>query len=79
MFYPQYFNTRSQDLEDAYHDAGQFYWGSAEAFKVEKPFFSKVASPFILPRYLVQDIDTSEDWVQAEMMYQVLKQAGKIL
>lgn len=78
MFYPQYFNTRSQDLEEAYHDAGQFYWGKAEAFKREKPIFSNDSSPFILPRYLVQDIDTPEDWTQAEMMYQVLRQAGKI-
>ncbi len=26
MFTPEYFTTRSQDLEEAYHDAGQFYW-----------------------------------------------------
>lgn len=78
MFYPQYFNTRSQDLEEAYHDAGQFYWGEVEAFKIEKPIFSNDAAPFVLPRYLVQDIDTPEDWTQAEMMYQVLRQAGKI-
>jgi len=78
MFYPQYFNTRSQDLEEAYHDAGQFYWGKAEAFKIEKPIFSNDAVPFILHRYLVQDIDTEEDWTQTELMYQVLKQSGKI-
>jgi len=78
MFYPQYFNTRSQDLEEAYHDAGQFYWGKAEAFKIEKAIFSNDAVPYILPRYLVQDIDTSEDWTQAEMMHEVLKRSGKI-
>jgi len=76
MFYPEYFNTRSQDLEESYHDAGQFYWGKAEAFKKLTPLFSENASPFILPRHLVQDIDTPEDWLRAEMMYQVLQQSG---
>jgi N-acylneuraminate cytidylyltransferase len=76
MFYPEHLNTRSQDLEEAYHDAGQFYWGKAEAFKQLKPLFSEHASPFLLPRHLVQDIDTQEDWVRAEMMYQVLQKSG---
>jgi len=76
MFFPEYFNTRSQNLEEAYHDAGQFYWGKAEAFKQHKPIFSEHASPFILPRHLVQDIDTQEDWLRAEMMYQVLHKSG---
>jgi N-acylneuraminate cytidylyltransferase len=78
MFYPEQFNTRSQDLEEAYHDAGQFYWGRAEAFKAQKPLFSEAASPYVLPGYMVQDIDTLEDWTRAEMMYQVIKRLGII-
>lgn len=78
MFSPEHFNTRSQDLEEAYHDAGQFYWGKAAAWKAEQPIFSDQASAFILPRYLVQDIDNSEDWKRAELMYQVLKKSGDI-
>ena len=74
MFYPEHFNTRSQDLEEAYHDAGQFYWGKAQAFKDESPLFSEVATPYVLPRYLVQDIDTMEDWIRAEAMYKVLQE-----
>ena len=74
MFYPEHFNTRSQDLEEAYHDAGQFYWGKAQAFKAELPLFSEVATPYVLPRYLVQDIDTMEDWIRAEAMYRVLQE-----
>jgi len=74
MFYPENFNARSQDLEEAYHDAGQFYWGKAQAFKDELPIFSEAASPYILPRYLVQDIDTTEDWIRAEVMYRVLQE-----
>ena len=78
MFYPEHFDTRSQDLEKAYHDAGQFYWGKAQAFKDESPIFTEVATPYILPRYLVQDIDTPEDWRRAELMHQVLKKSGEL-
>ena len=78
MFYPEHLETRSQDLEESYHDAGQFYWGKAEAFKQQKPLFSKSATPYILPRHLVQDVDTLEDWKRAELMYQVLKKSGEL-
>jgi pseudaminic acid cytidylyltransferase len=61
---------RSQDLPEAYHDAGQFYWGRTEDYLSAKPFFSKYGLPIILPRHLVQDIDTPEDWYRAELMYQ---------
>jgi len=73
MFYPEHFNTRSQDLEEAYHDAGQFYWGRAEAWITGKPIFSPDAVPIILPRHRVQDIDTQEDWLRAEWMYRSLE------
>lgn len=76
--HPEYIFTRSQDLEEAYHDAGQFYWGKASAFLNEEILFSPVAVPVILPRHLVQDIDTLEDWRRAEMLYQVLRMAGEI-
>ena len=78
MFQAEYFNTRSQDLEEAYHDAGQFYWGKASAFKKMEPLFSNKASPYILPRHLVQDIDTPEDWLRAELMYEVLLKTGEL-
>lgn len=79
MFYPEHFNTRSQDLEEAYHDAGQFYWGKAQAFKDELPIFTEVATPYILPRYLVQDIDTPKDWIRAEAMYRALQETNVLL
>ncbi len=79
MFYPECFNTRSQDLELAYHDAGQFYWGKSTAFKQEKPLYSEFSSPYRLPRYLVQDLDTPDDWIQAELMYQAFIQSGYAL
>lgn len=73
MFYPEYLNSRSQDLEKSFHDAGQFYWGTAEAFLQELPMFSKHAIPYILPHYRVQDIDNAEDWMRAELLFQLLK------
>lgn len=63
------FNTRSQDLEEAWHDAGQFYWGRAEAWLAGKPIFGPDAAPVPLPRWRVQDIDTQEDWERAEIMH----------
>lgn len=71
--HPEYVMTRSQDLETAYHDAGQFYWLTAEAVLNDVPAFSPAAVPVILPRYLVQDIDTPEDWEAAEVLFQLLE------
>ncbi len=72
MFWPEHFSTRSQDLEEAYHDVGQFYWGTANAWLSAKPIFSDAATTIVLPRHLVQDIDTLEDWHRAELMHKVL-------
>ena len=69
MLWPEYRHTRSQDLPEAYHDAGQFYWGVPEAWLENKPIFAPHSVPVILPRHLVQDIDTLEDWKRAELMY----------
>ncbi|QJR81827.1 pseudaminic acid cytidylyltransferase [Alteromonas pelagimontana] len=60
---------RSQDLEECYHDAGQFYWGTTHGWLSNQPMFAPHSVPIILPRYLVQDIDTPEDWQRAELMY----------
>ncbi|WIX34893.1 pseudaminic acid cytidylyltransferase [Salinicola sp. JS01] len=69
MFEPQHLNTRSQDLEEAWHDAGQFYWGRPEAWLTGRPLFSARAVPVKLPRHRVQDIDTPEDWQRAEWLF----------
>lgn len=71
--YPEYIFSRSQDLEEAYHDAGQFYWGRAEAYLQDMSLYFSGSFPVVLPRYLVQDVDTMEDWQQAEMIYKVLQ------
>lgn len=73
MFYPDQFHTRSQDLEEAYHDAGQFYWGKTEVWLAENVIFGPDSTPVVLPRYQVQDIDTMEDWCQAEILHKMLR------
>lgn len=74
MIFPEHFPTRSQDLPEAIHDAGQFYWGSARAWKEEERLFSERAAPVMLPRHRVQDIDTDEDWQRAELLWRLLAQ-----
>ena len=76
MFTPEHYMTRSQDLEEAYQDAGQFYFENRKLAKKSKNsvVFSDISIPIILPRHLVQDIDTLEDWERAEFMYQTLNQ-----
>jgi len=73
MFYPEHYNTRSQDLEKSYQDAGQFYWGYAEAFLDEKEFLSSDSKVFLLPKHRVQDIDSNDDWIQAEYKWRMMQ------
>lgn len=76
MFWPEKFQSRSQDLEEAYHDAGQFYWGKAAAWLSGSAIFGPGSVPVILPRHRVQDIDTPEDWERAELMFKLLRAGG---
>lgn len=76
--YPEFCNTRSQDLPEAFQDAGQFYWGRSEAWLRGEVLYSPASLPVILPRHLVQDIDTLEDWKRAEYLYAALKAGGEL-
>jgi N-acylneuraminate cytidylyltransferase len=71
---PQYENTRSQDLEPIYHDAGQFYFVKAESFKSYNALICGKSVPIELSELAIQDIDTLEDWKLAEMKYEILNQ-----
>jgi pseudaminic acid cytidylyltransferase len=73
MFSPEHAQTRSQDLVEAYHDAGQFYFGKAAAWRAGTAIMGPNAHPLILPRHRVQDIDTEEDWQRAELMFKSLR------
>jgi len=76
MWLPEQFSKRSQDLEPAYHDAGQFYWGRPQAWLHSDNLFEG-SKPLLLPRWRVQDIDEEEDWIQAELMHQALAQQDR--
>lgn len=67
FMFPEYAQSRSQDLEPAFHDAGLFYWGT-----VEKGFKGDDAGAFEISERFCQDIDTEEDWVIAELKYRML-------
>ncbi len=79
MFFPEHFKTRSQDLPEALHDAGQFYWGRPQAWLGKVRIFDKTSTVVSIPRWRVQDVDTLEDWERAQIMWQVLQtiQGGK--
>lgn len=73
MFYPEHFKTRSQDLPEAFHDAGQFYFGKPGAWLEGKRIFDTWSTIVELPRWRVQDIDTAEDWNRAEVLCKVIQ------
>lgn len=68
LFYPEYINSRSQDLEQAYHDAGQFYW-----MQYQTALRGQNKQAFEIPETNVQDIDSEEDWILAELKYKISK------
>jgi N-acylneuraminate cytidylyltransferase len=72
MFYPKYFETRSQDLPVALHDAGQFYWGRPQAWLGGNRIFDRRSKPVIIPSWRVQDIDNWDDWKRAEIIFKQL-------
>ena len=74
MVFPEHFTTRSQDLPYVLHDAGQFYWGRVESWLSKTRVFSGRSLPLYVPRHRVQDIDTKEDWLRAELMFRAFKQ-----
>ncbi|MBT1062900.1 pseudaminic acid cytidylyltransferase [Bowmanella sp. Y26] len=76
-FDPVSIGKRSQDLPPAFHDAGQLYWGHFSTWlDLNKRIFSPSSQMLVLPDYLVQDIDTLDDWKRAELLYKLLKQEG---
>ena len=74
MFFPEHFSKRSQDLAEALHDAGQFYWGRPDAWLSNQRLFDRNSTPLIIPRWRVQDIDTQDDWQRAELIGRALKE-----
>jgi pseudaminic acid cytidylyltransferase len=75
MMQPEYRARRSQDLEEAFYDAGQFYWGRREAFlDLNLKKTGGVAVPYVLEDHRVQDIDDEADWRRAEWLFRALRE-----
>lgn len=70
MIWPEYLDSRSQDLKQVYHDAGQWYWYNPR--KIKDRLFSEKSSSIILEEEYVQDIDNLSDWKIAEMKYKLV-------
>lgn len=75
MKFPEHLKSRTQDLENVYHDAGQFYFVKTGALIQEKTVWCKRTAPLVLSELEVQDLDTLTDWQLAEMKYKLLKKA----
>ncbi len=75
MFYPENFNIRSQDLEKAYHDAGQFYIAKPRIW-IERDNLFEDGMPIILPNWRVQDIDEENDWERAQLLHEIIENKG---
>lgn len=72
--FPDSADNRSQDLPEAFHDAGQFYWGRSDAWLAELPIYARHSRGFMLPRWRVQDIDTEEDWARATSLKHMIEE-----
>ncbi len=71
MKWPEYKNSRSQDLPNFYHDAGQLYMAYVSTFREVRSMWGERACPIILSELIVQDLDTTTDWALAEMKYKL--------
>ncbi len=74
MFEPgKVLKKRSQDYVKSYHDVGQFYWGTFNAWKTKKKIYSKKSSIYVIPSYRTIDINYKDDWKKAELIFKILK------
>jgi len=69
MFYPDFEQTRSQDLELAYYDSGQFYWIRNHLFLINKKIYTQKSGAIVLDELSAHDIDNEIDWKIAELKY----------
>lgn len=74
----EYAMKRSQDLEEIYHDCGQFYVFRVKSFEKEKKLVTDNTAGMIISELEVQDIDNETDWELAEMKYRLLKEKGRL-
>lgn len=79
MLFPDLFESRSQDLPDVLFDAAQFYWGTREAWITGKRIFASHSTTMVLPNWRVQDLDSEDDWIEAELRFEILRTQGRLL
>lgn len=77
LLQPEHRATRTQDLPPVYHDAGQFYWGRAQAFIENRPFFDTRTRFIEVPQTRAWDIDNEEDWTIAEALFAGLRKDAR--
>lgn len=75
MLWPEFLNTRSQELEKVYHDAGQWYWFDTNQLVLQNKLFMKDSGFIELQETEVQDIDNEVDWKLAEIKYKLTYEA----
>lgn len=66
--------TRSQDLEPMFHDCGQFVCFKTEVFLKKRTLVTDNTRGIVCPESEVQDIDTFEDWILAELKYKLMRE-----
>lgn len=76
FLYPQYLDSRSQDLEPHYHDVGQFYVFRTASFQKNRRLMVGDILPYVLSELEVQDIDNQTDWELAQLKYRLLRGEG---
>jgi N-acylneuraminate cytidylyltransferase len=69
LVWPEYRDTRSQDLRETYHDIGQFYWLPVQSFMQDQVLISEQSRGVVYERWRAHDIDTEEDWMLAETIF----------
>lgn len=78
MKWPEYYRTRSQDLEPIYHDAGQFYCYRVKEYLEYKGCIAENIVPIYVDEMEVQDIDNMTDWKLAEIKYKLMLGENKM-
>lgn len=74
MANPEFMMTHSQKLEERFHETAQFWWGKFQTWKEKYPMQGSIRGIYT-PRWMTQDIDTPEDWIQAEINYRILAES----
>lgn len=77
MAQPEYLLTHSQNLEPRFHETAQFWWARSQTWLNRKPMQLNMRGIYI-PRWMTQDVDTLEDWEQAEVRWKILEETGEL-